>query len=53
MYPSANTQSGSSENNNISTETTTIPTSPSPFLSKDYFDNTLQVIISQYSGKLK
>ena len=42
MYTSTNTVSGSGDNITISAESMTIPTSPSPLVSKYYFENTLQ-----------
>ena len=47
MYNYTNTQSGSIENITISTESTTIPASPSPFLTKYILDTTIQSILGQ------
>ena len=53
MYTSTNTQLGSSENITISTEFVPITTSPLPFVSRDYSDNTLQAMNYQYAEQLK
>ena len=42
LYPSTNTQSGSSENITISTEANIITTSPSPFVSKPDLETSLE-----------
>ena len=47
MSPSTNKWSCSSENITISTEATTIPTSPSPFVSKYYFDISLKYVFAR------
>ena len=48
MYPSTDTQFVLSYIINISTESTIIPTSPSQFVSKDYFENTIQESFARY-----
>ena len=53
IYPSTKKWTGSTENITVSTEFTTIHSSPSKFVSKDYFGNTLQATISQYSYQPK
>ena len=46
MHTSTNTQSGSNDNHNIYTKSSKIPTSPSPFVLKYYFENTIQEMSS-------
>ena len=48
MYPSTNIWSGYSENITPSTETTTIYTSPQPFVSKYFFENIIQAMFAKY-----
>ena len=49
MYPSKNTQSGSNYNITIYPDPPTINTPPTLIVSKYYFDNTLQAMLTQYS----
>ena len=51
MYLSTNTQSGSNENLTISTEATTIPTMPSPFVTQSDLGTKLQDIFARFDAK--
>ena len=52
MYLSNNTLSVSEDKLYISTEDTTIPASPLPFLNKNDLDTTLKDIIDSLNGKI-
>ena len=51
MSPPKNIRPSSSDNITISNEATTIPTSPSLFVSKYFFDATIQEIFARSDGR--
>ena len=48
MSPYISTQSGYNDNINISTEDTTIPTSPSTYVTKSVLDTKIQAMFDQF-----